>query len=162
MIMRLPLDGDGASFGIDGAQVCQKLIGDSPTPKFGDLSLHMQPNSWFHFLSDHVIVFSVLPIAPDKSMVRTTWLVHPDAVEGEDYTVEELTGVWKATNDQDRILVEKAQRGVTDPSYVPGPYALVEDDVESFISWYVGRLRAYLEPHRESAERLGHLNAVAQ
>ena len=24
----------------------------------------------------------------------------------------------------------------------------------------VGRLRDYLEPHRESAERLGHLNAV--
>ncbi len=161
MIMRLPLDGDGASFGPDGAQVCRKLIGDVTTPQFGDLSLHMQPNSWFHFLSDHVIVFTVLPIGPDRSLVRTTWLVHPDAVEGEDYTIEGLTGVWKATNDQDRVLVEKAQRGVTDPSYVPGPYALVEDDVESFINWYVRRLHDYLEPHRESAERLGHLNAVA-
>ena len=158
MIMRLPLDGDGASFGVDGAQVCKKLIGDVTTPQFGDLSLHMQPNSWFHFLSDHVIVFSVLPLGPDKSMVRTTWLVHPDAVEGVDYDIETLTGVWKATNDQDRVLVEKAQRGVTDPSYEPGPYALVEDDVESFINWYVGRLHEYLAPHHEQLRRL---NAVA-
>jgi Rieske 2Fe-2S family protein len=158
MIMRLPLDGDGASFGVDGAQVCKKLIGDVTTPQFGDLSLHMQPNSWFHFLSDHVIVFSVLPLGPDKSMVRTTWLVHPDAVEGVDYDIETLTGVWKATNDQDRVLVEKAQRGVTDPSYVPGPYALVEDDVESFINWYVGRLHEHLAPHHEQLRRL---NAVA-
>ena len=78
-----------------------------PTPKFGDLSLHMQPNSWFHFLSDHAVVFRVLPMSADKSIVRTTWLVHPDAVEGVDYDVESLTAVWQATNDQDRELVEK-------------------------------------------------------
>lgn len=160
MIMRLPLDGDGASFGIDGSQVCKKFIGEITVPQFGDLSLHMQPNSWFHFLSDHVVVFSVLPIAPDKSMVRTTWLVHPDAIEGEDYTIEGLTSVWKATNNQDRELVEKAQRGVTDPSYTPGPYALVEDDVESFISWYIGRLQDYLTPRHGHAESRGRLTAV--
>ena len=57
------------------------------------------------------------------------------------------------------MLVEKAQRGVTDPSYEPGPYALVEDDVEAFINWYVRRLRDYLAPHHEHAEQLGHLNA---
>jgi Rieske 2Fe-2S family protein len=161
MVMRLPLDGDGASFGPDGAQVCRKLIGDVTTPQFGDLSLHMQPNSWFHMLSDHVIVFSVLPLGPDKSLVRTTWLVHADAVEGVDYDIESLTGVWKATNDQDRELVEKAQRGVTDPSYEPGPYALVEDDVESFINWYVRRLHHYLTPHHEHAEQLSRLHAAA-
>lgn len=163
MIMRLPLDGDGVSFGPDGAQVCKKLIGDVTTPQFGDLSLHMQPNSWFHMLSDHAIVFSVLPLGPDRSIVRTTWLVHPDAVEGVDYEIDSLTQVWNATNDQDRELVEKAQRGVTDPSYEPGPYALVEDDVEAFINWYVGRLHDYLAPHHEHAEKLSRINvATAQ
>ena len=84
-----------------------------------------------------------------------------DAVEGEDYTIEGLTGVWKATNDQDRQLVEKAQRGVTDPGYEPGPYALVEDDVESFINWYVRRIRDHLVPHHEHGGNRGRLNAVA-
>jgi Rieske 2Fe-2S family protein len=52
--------------------------------------------------------------------------------------------VWKATNDQDRALVANAQNGVTDPGYEPGPYSLVEDDVEAFVSWYVGRLADHL------------------
>ncbi|MFC7596523.1 aromatic ring-hydroxylating dioxygenase subunit alpha [Terrabacter sp. GCM10028922] len=156
MIMRLPLDGDGASFGQDGAQVCRKLMGEIPEPRFGDLSLHLQPNSWFHLLSDHAVVFSTLPIAPGKTLVRTTWLVHADAVEGVDYDIDTLTAVWRATNDQDRALVQRAQRGVSDPGYEPGPYGLIEDDVEAFINWYIGRLREHLIPHPD------HLGLLTQ
>ena len=144
-LSHLPLDGEGISFAPDGAQVCSKLMGSLTEPKFGDLSLHMQPNSWFHFLSDHAVVFRVLPLSPDKSIVRTTWLVHPDAVEGVDYDVESLTAVWRATNSQDRELVVGTQNGVANPGYVPGPYSLVEDDVEAFVNWYVKRVEAYLE-----------------
>jgi glycine betaine catabolism A len=160
MIMRLPLDGDGASFGTDGAQVSRKLLGDVVDPKFGDLSLHVQPNAWFHFLSDHAVVFRVIPVSPGRSLVRTTWLVHADAVEGVDYEIDTLTQVWQATNDQDRVLVEKAQRGVQDPSYEPGPYGLIEDDVESFMKWYVGRLRAHLAIDEHSGQS-ARLSAVA-
>jgi Rieske 2Fe-2S family protein len=161
MIMRLPLDGHGASFGTDGAQVSRRLMGDVTDSRFGDLSLHLQPNSWFHMLSDHAVVFRVLPIAPNKSLVRTTWLVHADAVEGVDYDVDSLTAVWQATNDQDRELVETAQRGVSDPSYEPGPYGLVEDDVEAFVSWYVRRVGDYLMPHHGHLEQLRRLSPVA-
>jgi glycine betaine catabolism A len=144
-LSHLPLDGDGISFGPDGAQVCKKLLGSLTEAKFGDLSLHLQPNSWFHFLSDHAVVFRVLPVSADKSIVRTTWLVHPDAVEGVDYDVDSLTAVWQATNLQDRELVNGTQNGVTNPGYLPGPYSLVEDDVEGFVNWYVKRVQHYLE-----------------
>ena len=144
-ISRLPLDGAGISFAPDGAQVCGKLMGSLTDAKFGDLSLHFQPNSWFHFLSDHAVVFRALPVSPDKTIVRTTWLVHPDAVEGVDYDVDSLTAVWKATNDQDRELVAGTQNGVTNPGYLPGPYSLVEDDVEGFVNWYVTRLQHHLD-----------------
>lgn len=80
----------------------------------------------------------------NKTLVRTTWLVHADAVEGVDYNVDDLTLVWRATNDEDRSLVERTQRGVTDPGYLPGRYSTVEDDVESFVNWYIGRLSALL------------------
>jgi glycine betaine catabolism A len=143
-VSHLPLDGDGASFGPNGRQVCQKLMGTITTPQFGDLSMHMQPNSWFHLLGDHAVVFRALPLGPDRSVVRTTWLVHPDAVEGEDYDLDLLTSVWTATNDQDRALVAKAQNGVTNPGYEPGPYSLVEDDVEAFVNWYIGRVAVHL------------------
>ena len=68
-------------------------------------------------------------------------LVHPDAVEGIDYDLDALTSVWRATNDQDRALVANTQRGCANPGYVPGPYSMVEDDVEAFVNWYVTRLR---------------------
>ena len=155
-IRHLPLDGAGASFGVDGAQVSRKLIGEVGTSVFGDMSLHFQPNSWFHFLSDHALVFRALPVAPDKTLVRTTWLVHADAEEGVDYDIESLTEVWRATNDQDRSFVEMAQRGVTDPSYVPGPYGETEDDVAAFVNWYIGRLREHHSPARS------HLGLLTQ
>jgi len=143
-LSHLPLDGAGISFAPNGAGVCKKLMGSLTEPRFGDLSLHLQPNSWFHFLSDHAVVFRVLPLSAGKSLVRTTWLVHPDAQEGVDYDVDDLTAVWRATNNQDRELVIGTQNGVTNPGYVPGPYSMVEDDVEAFVNWYVKRVEAYL------------------
>ncbi|WP_416972174.1 aromatic ring-hydroxylating oxygenase subunit alpha [Streptomyces sp. 4F14] len=143
-LFHLPLDGAGASLGTGGEQVCKKLLGSITDPKFGDLSLHMQPNAWFHFLSDHAVVFWVQPLSPGRTLVRTTWLVHPDAVEGVDYDVDALTAVWTATNDEDRALVEGTQCGVANSGYVPGPYSTVEDDVEAFVNWYVQRIRASL------------------
>ena len=140
-LSHLPLDGEGKSFAPNGAAVCTKLMGSVQEAAFGDLSLHMQPNSWFHLLSDHAVVFSVLPTSTGTSTLRTTWLVHPDAVEGVDYDLDALTMVWRATNDQDRALVAGTQVGCANPGYVPGPYSMVEDDVEAFVNWYVTRLR---------------------
>jgi len=143
-VSHMPLDGAGASFGPDGEQVCDTLMGSITTAQFGDLSIHLQPNSWFHFLGDHAVVFRVLPLGPDRTAVCTTWLVHPDAVEGVDYDLDRLTGVWRATNAQDRALVTATQVGVNNPAYQQGPYSLVEDDVEAFVNWYILRLRDHL------------------
>ena len=140
-----PLDGAGISFGPNGSQVCSKLLGSLTTAEFGDLSLHLQPNAWFHFLSDHAVVFRVLPVSADRSVVRTTWLVPSDAVPGVDYDIDTLTQVWQATNQQDAGLVANTQAGVSDPSYRPGPYSVVEDHVEGFVSWYTSRLAQYLD-----------------
>ncbi|MFI7708897.1 aromatic ring-hydroxylating dioxygenase subunit alpha [Nonomuraea sp. NPDC049480] len=143
-ISHLPLDGAGISFGAAGAQLSRRLMGQIAVPQFGDMSLHLQPNSWFHMLSDHAVVFRAVPVAPDKTLVRTTWLVNADAVEGVDYDIDSLTAVWSATNDQDRAFVEMAQRGASDPGYEPGPFAAIEGDVEAFDNWYIERLREHL------------------
>ena len=81
----------------------------------------------------------MLPIAPE---LRTTWLVHKDAREHEDYDVENLTAVWRATNSQDRALVEMSQQGVRNPAY-SGPYSPMPRAWWKFCNWYVGRLTAY-------------------
>jgi Rieske 2Fe-2S family protein len=143
-IQREPLDGVGESFTRDGGAVSRRLLGDFDTPRLGRLSMHHQPNAWFHFLSDHAVVFSVLPVAADRTLLRTTWLVHEDAVEGEDYDVAELTDVWHHTNDQDSGFVGLAQQGVSSPAYEPGPYSSSEYQVEEFCAWYIERMQEYL------------------
>ncbi|MGH3447727.1 MAG: RHO alpha subunit C-terminal catalytic domain-containing protein, partial [Nocardioidaceae bacterium] len=140
-VQREALDGGGESYTRDGTAASRKLLGDLDSSKLGRLSLHSQPNSWFHFLADHVVTFTVLPLAADRTLVRTTWLVHEDAVEGTDYDLDTLTEVWHKTNEQDATLVARAQAGVCSPAYEPGPYAPSEYQVDALVSWYIERLQ---------------------
>ena len=142
---RLALDGPGESYTLDARAASRKLINGFKSPRMGALHLHTQPNSWHHFLGDHAVTFSVLPLAPDRTLVRTTWLVDKDAVEGHDYDVDALTHVWRATNEQDGAFVGYAHAGVLSPAYEPGPYAPAEYMVDEFCTWYVERLALHAE-----------------
>ncbi|CAB3902339.1 aromatic ring-hydroxylating oxygenase subunit alpha [Achromobacter piechaudii] len=146
-VRRMPLDQAGESQTMDGRAASNKLLGALTRRDLGGLSLWTQPNAWFHFMSDHVVAFSALPLGPEKTLVRTRWLVRKDAVENVDYDVQNLTAVWRATNAQDRALVEMSQQGVRSPAYQPGPYSpFTESLVDKFCNWYVGRLAAcYLD-----------------
>lgn len=146
---RLPLDRAGESQTMSTEVACKKLLGELTEKSLGGLSFWTQPNSWHHFMSDHVVSFSVIPLSPGRTLVRTTWCVHRDAVEGVDYTVDNLTRVWNATNDQDRRLVEASQAGVASSAYEPGPYSpFTESLVEAFATWYVDRMRAGVSAER--------------
>ncbi|MGE0300458.1 MAG: aromatic ring-hydroxylating dioxygenase subunit alpha, partial [Pseudonocardia sp.] len=150
MTFHSPLDGAGKSYTAGGEAVCRKRLGSIVDDRFGDFHLHLQPNSWFHLLSDNAVVFTVLPLSPGKTFVRSTWLVHEDAVEGVDYDKATLTHVWSATNSQDSAFVARTQKGVADPGYQPGPYSEVEGDVDAFVTWYISRVRAHLSRPRPS------------
>ncbi len=144
---RLPLSGDGESHTMDTRVACRKLLGTLADRKLGGLSYWTQPNSWHHFMSDHIITFSVLPLGPERTLLRTKWLVHKDAVEGVDYDPGNLTKVWLLTNKQDGDLVAMAQAGVRQPGYEPGPYSpFTEELVEKFSDWYIGRMSTHLLP----------------
>ncbi|EBA44585.1 aromatic ring-hydroxylating oxygenase subunit alpha [Burkholderia pseudomallei] len=142
---RLPLDRSGESQTLDAKVASKKLLGEFRQADLGGLSFWTQPNSWHHFMSDHIVTFSVIPLSAGETLVRTKWLVHRDAKEGIDYDVKNLTAVWNATNDQDRALVEFSQRGAASSAYEPGPYSpYTEGLVEKFCEWYVGRLAAHI------------------
>ena len=141
---RLVLAGHGESMTVDTRVACNRLLGSLTEPGLGTLHLHVQPNAWFHFLSDHIVTFAVLPIDRERTLVRSTWLVDADAVEGKDYDPDNLTRVWIATNGQDAQFVEETQRGVASPAYVPGPLGSSEFMVDLFHRWYEERMRAGL------------------
>jgi glycine betaine catabolism A len=143
-VQREALDGAGESYTLDGRSACRRLLGDLDSPRLGRLSLHTQPNAWFHLLADHAVTFSVLPLSAGRTLVRTTWLVHEDAEEDVDYDVDTLTHVWRETNEQDSVFCARAQLGVSSPAYAPGPYAPSEYQVDAFTTWYVDRVSEHL------------------
>jgi Rieske 2Fe-2S family protein len=142
---RLVLEGAGESMTLDSRAACRRLLGSFTEAGLGTLHLHVQPNAWFHFLSDHIVTFCVLPLDRQRTLVRTTWLVHAAAEEGTDYNLDNLTGVWQATNEQDAAFVAETQRGVSSPRYEPGPLGSAEFMVDFFHRWYEERMRAALQ-----------------
>jgi phenylpropionate dioxygenase-like ring-hydroxylating dioxygenase large terminal subunit len=141
-LVRIPFVGEAVSYTMDGKAAVKKLLTGMPFANAGSLLFFHYPNTWNHYLSDHVLNFRVLPISPTESQVTTTWLVHKDAVEGEDYDLKRLTEVWDATNDEDRIVVEQNQLGINSPAYEPGPYSqLQESGVIQFVDWYCATMQ---------------------
>lgn len=136
-MVRMPLLDGRYSMTLDGKPACRKLMGHIESPDLGSLRILHLPNSWNHCMGDHLIAFRVLPLGPQQTMVTTKWLVHKDAIEGEDYDTANLRRVWDATNDQDRRLAEENQRGINSKAYEPGPYSSTyEFGVINFLNWY--------------------------
>ena len=144
-IERLVIENAGESQTLDTKVACQRLMGSISDPVLGDLHMWTNPNSWHHFMSDHAVTFSLLPISPDRSLLRTTWLVHKDAREGVDYQLDNLIRVWQQTNAQDAHLVAITQQGTRSSGYKPGPYSPAsEHEVILGNNWYLKRVGANL------------------
>ena len=152
-LVRIPFVGDAVSYTMDGKAAAPLLPG-MPFANAGSLLFFHYPNTWNHYLSDHVLNFRVLPVSPTQTEVVTTWLVDRDAVEGRDYDLKRLTEVWLATNDEDRRVVEENQAGINSPAYEPGPYSQKQESgVIQFINWYLATMRRGVSgPSRMAAE----------
>ncbi|SEA78061.1 aromatic ring-hydroxylating oxygenase subunit alpha [Rubrimonas cliftonensis] len=140
---RLIMGSGGESQTPDGKIACTKLMGSMDRLDLGDTHAWMS-NMWSHFMADHGLLFLVFPLSPDRTLVRTKWLVNRDAREGLDYQLDRLTAVWIATNAQDAHLVALAHQGALDAGYVPGPYStFTETTLDDYITWYVERMQAH-------------------
>jgi len=150
-IVRMPLKKGTQVMTIDGSAACSKTLGRIQNRELGSMRILHLPNSWNHMQSDHFVVFRVLPVSAQESIVTTKWFVHKDAVEGVDYDPEKLRRVWDATNEQDKILGERNQRGVNSIGYQPGPYSnTFEFGVINFLNWYSNTTRNNLSSNNLS------------
>ncbi|MBB2202354.1 aromatic ring-hydroxylating oxygenase subunit alpha [Gluconacetobacter tumulisoli] len=137
---RLMMSGAGESQTPDTRAACRRLMGDMTRKDLGDVHLWGH-NCWHHFMGDHALSFMMIPLAADRTLVRTKWLVHKDAVEGVDYDLDTLTAVWTATNAQDAELVALAHAGAGNAGYTPGPYSrFTERQLDNFMTWYAERM----------------------
>lgn len=134
---RIPLSAKAVSYTMDGTPAVNGRLDESGVEDIGALLYFNYPSTWNHFLGDHALSFRILPLSSGETLVTTKWIVPKDAQEGVDYDLDKLTKVWLATNDQDRELVEETFRGVSSPSYIPGPFSdIAENGVCQFVDWY--------------------------
>lgn len=144
-ILRFPIKEGVNSLTLDGRYGCSKLLIPSGEGNIGTLRWATEPSAFSHALRDHAFTFESWPISVGITHVKAKWLVHKDAVEGQDYELPHLTALWNATNDQDKWLAENNFLGVQGAGYVPGPYSSSDEKkVVDFVNWYLDTVQSYL------------------
>ena len=146
--MRFPLNAGFVTMSHDGKPLVAKMQGRVGDGDIGSMRWALEPHTFCHALGDFTFMFSALPVGPNETHVTAKWYVNKDAVEGVDYTVENLIDIWNKTNIQDRDLAENNQKGVNSLGYKPGPYSPeAEILVLRFIDWYCAKAQVYLDAH---------------
>jgi phenylpropionate dioxygenase-like ring-hydroxylating dioxygenase large terminal subunit len=137
------------TFSMDGQFVSQRLLGDreleEPLPC---AAMSWFPGLGFFIQPDYAVTTSWLPTSPTTSIMRSTWLVQEDAVEGLDYTVEGVTEIIDVTNEQDKALCRLAQLGVNSSGYDnSAPYQpQLEAPVRGFLNAYLDHVEDGPQP----------------
>ena len=160
---RFPLNDGCVSITADGQLSVKKLLCDAAGGDIGSLRWALEAHSFCHAVADYVVLFSAMPTGPEETVVTCKWYVHKDAVEGVDYTLDGLTGLWTETNLEDRDLAENNQRGVNGLGYRPGPYSeIAEQLVHRLVDWYCAQISDHLDDSGVRSPRLvGAARAVA-
>ena len=99
--------------------------------------LDVGPTSNFVAYPDHGVIYRTAPLTVDRTAFELFWLVDQNAVEGQDYRLEDLVWLWDRTTLEDRKIVELNQAGVNSAFFEPGPYTPMERDTRRYIDWYV-------------------------
>ncbi len=120
----------------DGEPVAP-LLGELTGYDGGATDIQIGPVLFGLAYCDHVVLYRFTPVAIDRSVCQVSWLVNEDAVEGRDYSVEELTWLWDVTTQADKTIIENNQKGVNSRFFEPGPLSNMERFENRFVRWYL-------------------------
>jgi Rieske 2Fe-2S family protein len=133
------------SYTTTGRYASKRLLGsvEQPANKHGGMSWF--PQFGLHLSLDYANTWSWVPVSPTRSRMRSTWMVHAEAREGIDYTVDDVVAFMHVTNLEDEELCRIAQEGINSTAYQnSAPYHRgLEGTVRRFMRTYldhVGRI----------------------
>jgi Rieske 2Fe-2S family protein len=81
------------------------------------------PNLLLSIHPDYVNYYMIQPVAPDRTIVESEWLFHPDTLVDPSNNTGDAIEFWDVTNRQDWDIIERGQLGIASRRYVPGPYS---------------------------------------
>jgi Rieske 2Fe-2S family protein len=90
------------------------------------------PNMLLSLHPDYMMVHTLWPIAPDRTINVCEWHFHPDAFARAPFDASDAIEFWDMTNRQDWHVCELSQAGISSRAYRPGPYSNREDLLYAF------------------------------
>ena len=139
---RLPIKEGSVTETLDG-RAASTLMGNFTDYDGGQTGLSFNPTGTIHGNNDFAILFRFTPMGPTRTELVVSWLVDEDAVEGEDYDVDNITAVWAVTLSEDKTITENNQAGILSSAYVPGVYSAQEQRIADFTRWYLNSLERF-------------------
>lgn len=127
--------------GSEGGQPVAPLLGDFSDYDGGAADFSFGAFSFLLAYNDHVVVYVFTPQSHKNSSCEVYWLVHGDAVEGQDYDIEKLTWLWDLTLLADQKIIEDNWRGVQSKYYQPGPFSRMETAESKYVDWLLQELQ---------------------
>ncbi|MGD6741773.1 aromatic ring-hydroxylating oxygenase subunit alpha [Streptomyces sp. BH106] len=127
----------------DGQFLCRRLLGADDNPPKENAAVSWFPNWGMFVQPDYATTFSWIPTSPTTTRFRSTWLVHEDAVPGQDYDPDALPEFMDTINLQDKELCRIAQAGISSSAYDnSAPYhPFFEAPAMGFLGTYLNHVR---------------------
>ncbi len=101
-----------------------KLDADERARHKGEL---LYPNLFLSLACDHVAVFILRPIGPEKTIIDCLFLFAAEEVAKPDFRHDDVSGFWDRVNQQDWAICERVQQGMHARPHRHGYYAPMED-----------------------------------
>ena len=90
------------------------------------------PNMLLSLHPDYMMVHTLWPIAPDRTINVCEWHFHPEELRRPGFDASDAIEFWDMTNRQDWHVCELSQQGIASKGYQPGPYSNREDLLYAF------------------------------
>jgi glycine betaine catabolism A len=90
------------------------------------------PNMLLSLHPDYMLVHSLWPIAPSRTINVCEWHFQPSELARPDFNASDAVDFWDVTNRQDWHVCELSQAGISSRAYTPGPYSNREDLLYAF------------------------------
>jgi phenylpropionate dioxygenase-like ring-hydroxylating dioxygenase large terminal subunit len=129
---RMDLRPGVATLSMDGTCPRDFLPGLSPEEIRRVYYYAIFPNMLLSLHPDYMMVHTLWPIAPDRTVNICEWHFHPTSVAQPGFNASDAIDFWDVTNRQDWHVCELSQAGISSRAYTPGPYSNREDLLYAF------------------------------
>jgi phenylpropionate dioxygenase-like ring-hydroxylating dioxygenase large terminal subunit len=135
---RMDLRAGVATMSMDGSCPRAFLPGLSEAQTRGIFYYAVFPNLLLSLHPDYMMVHTLWPLAPDRTINICEWHFHPQELARPDFSAADVIDFWDLTNRQDWQVCELSQAGISSRGYTPGPYSNREDLLYAFDRMIVG------------------------